>query len=521
MPAEATLPELLERSARLRPGHVAIEEPPDEAITYGDLDSLSDRLRDRLCHLGVGPGDRVGIYLGKSIDAAAAIWGVLKTGAAYVPVDPAAPAWRSAYVLHDCSVRTVVLEDRLAQGLSAEMDKLGETPPLLLLEGAGGGRALLAALERESRQGPAGRTETVVPAPDDLAYILYTSGSTGRPKGVMLSHRNAVSFIDWCSEAFAPEGTDRFSSHAPFHFDLSILDLFLPAKHGATVVLIGDVGKEPLGLAALVAERRISMWYSTPSILTLLAQYGKLERHDCSSLRMILFAGEVFPVKHLRALKALLPRPRYFNLYGPTETNVCTYYEIPTHVPPERTEPYPIGKACSHLRTRVIDEHGEEVLPGGEGELCVSGPAVMRGYWNLPEQSAQVFLRDTSGLAWYRTGDIVVEAADGNYVFVGRRDRMVKRRGYRIELGEIEAGFYRHPAIREAAVAAVPDGESGILIRAWLSCREGERPSLIELKRFCAENLPLFMVPDRFAFLDVLPKTSTDKIDYQRLTETG
>lgn len=512
------LHQFLDDSARRRPDHVAIEEPGKGTITYGDLAALSDKLRDRLHHLGVRPGDRVGIYMGKSIDAVASIFGTLKTGAAYVPVDPGAPAARNAYILNDCSVKVVVLERRFEEGLRSEIARLGETPPLLLLEHIGGGLYLKNALEREDEREPVPPTETKIPSPDDLAYILYTSGSTGRPKGVMLSHRNAVSFVDWCSEVFEPREGDRFSSHAPFHFDLSILDIFVAIKHGATLVLIGEeVGKEPAQLATLISESRISIWYSAPSILSLLAEYGNLERYDYSCLRTVLFAGEVFPVKHLRALKSLLPQPRYFNLYGPTETNVCTFYEIPAQIPPERTQPFPIGKACSHLRTKVVDEWGREVPAGEEGELVVGGPGVMQGYWNLPEKSAGAFLADASGQRWYKTGDVVIERADGDYIFLGRRDRMVKKRGYRIELGEIEAALYRHPAIKEAAAVALADEESGIRIKAFLSCHDGKRPSLINLKRFCAENLPLYMVPDLFSFEPSLPHTSTGKIDYQTL----
>lgn len=520
--ADRVLQQLLVSSAETAAEHVAIEEPAHGTITYGELNALSDRLRDRLRWLGVGPGDRVGIYMPKSIDAIASIFGILKAGAAYAPVDPGAPAARNAYILNNCGVKAVILEQRFEAKLREEIERLGTMPHLLLLDRAGGGLPLQNALAREDAPHPAPVTETTIPAPDDLAYILYTSGSTGKPKGVMLSHRNAVSFVDWCSEVFKPDGTDRFSSHAPLHFDLSILDLYVSIKHGATLVLVSEeIGKEPLRLAPLIAEHRISVWYSAPSILSLLAQYGNLERQDYSALRLVLFAGEVFPVKHLRALKALLPTPRYFNLYGPTETNVCTFHEIPAQIPEERTTPFPIGKACSHLQTKVVDEQGHEVPAGAEGELCVSGSGVMQGYWNLPDQSARAFLGDRSGQRWYKTGDVVTEGPDGNYLFVGRRDRMIKRRGYRVELGEIEAGLYRHPMVKEAAVIALADEEAGVRIKAFLSCREGKRPSLIELKRFCAENLLLYMVPDLFAFQESLPKTSTDKIDYQRLKEMG
>lgn len=519
MDTQMTLHQYLGHSARRRPDHTAVEDPADGTITYRQLDALSDRVRDRLWYLGVRPADRVGIYMRKSIDAVAAIFGILKTGATYVPVDPGAPVARNAYILNNCSVKVVILENRFVKGLTAELAQLGEVPHLLALAWDGRDRPLEVTLQRAQEQDPAPVVDTVIPDLDSLAYILYTSGSTGKPKGVMLSHRNGASYVDWCSEVFEPHETDRFSSHAPFHFDLSILDIYVPIKHGATLVLIGEeVGKQPHLLAPLIADQRISVWYSAPSILSALAQYGDLQRYDYSSLRLVFFAGEVFPVKHLRRLKSLWPHPRYFNLYGPTETNVCTYYEIPADIPEDRTQPYPIGKTCSHLRSIVVDEQGRMVARGQEGELCISGPGVMQGYWNLPERNAKAFLVDSDGQRWYKTGDIVIEADDGNYIYIGRRDRMVKKRGYRIELGEIEAGLYRHPSIREAAVVALSD-ENGVKIKAFLSCRDGQRPSIIELKRFCAENLPMYMVPDQFSFQEWLPKTSTDKINYQLLKE--
>ncbi|HUF40026.1 MAG TPA: amino acid adenylation domain-containing protein [Anaerolineales bacterium] len=510
-----SLVEYLEHSARARPEAVAAEEQGAGVIRYRELDELSDRLRDRLVELGVGRADRVGIYLHKSIDSLACIFGILKTGAAYVPVDPGAPAARCAYILGDCAVKVVIVERDLAGALQTELADLGAAPALVELAGVGGGGPLREALRSASP--PA---ETATPRIEDLAYILYTSGSTGKPKGVMLTHRAAISFVDWCSEAFQPEPDDRFSSHAPFHFDLSILDLYVPIKHGATVVLISEeIGKDPLRLAPLIADSRITVWYSTPSILSFLAQFGRMQRYDYSTLRTVLFAGEVFPVKHLRRLKSLLPEPEYYNLYGPTETNVCTYHPIPAVIPDDRETPYPIGKACSHYRIRVLDDAGKEVPAGEEGELCGSGPGVMEGYWNLPERTAMAFRVDESGERWYRTGDIVVEEDDGVYVYLSRRDRMVKKRGYRVELGEIESGLYRHPDVREAAVIAQQDDDFGVRTIAFLSCKGEEPPSVLELKRFCMENLPSYMVPDIFRFLAVLPKTSTDKVDYQSLKE--
>ena len=513
----------LAESAARHPERPAVVAPGCGTLDYRELEALSARVRDRLAAMGVRPGDRVGIHLRKSIDAVAALFGILRAGAAYVPVDPTAPAARNAYILHNCAVRCALVEAARADGLRAEFDALGSPPPpLILVDEPGAGEALARALDAADAASPAAPAADADSGPDELAYILYTSGSTGRPKGVMLSHLNAVSFVDWCSALFQPSETDRFSSHAPFHFDLSILDIHVAIKHGAALVLIPeDKGKDPLHLAQLIEAERISVWYSAPSILSLMAQFGNLPAHDCSSLRLVLFAGEVFPVKHLRTLCAQLPRPRYYNLYGPTETNVCTWYEVVPPVPPERTAPYPIGKVCEHLRDRVVNEDNLPVEAGGEGELCISGPGVMQGYWALPEKTAQGFLVDPDGTRWYRTGDIVVAGADGRYTYRGRRDRMVKRRGYRIELGEIESGLYRHPAIEEAAVVALPDADEGVRITAFLSSKSGERLSLIALRRFCAEQMPLYMIPDQFAWLEALPRTSTDKTDYQRLKESA
>ncbi len=516
MMATRALQQLLDLSASRFPGNVAIEEAESGSIRYGELGSLSDRMRDRLLQLRVEPGDRVGICMQKSADAVASIFGIMKAGAAYVPADPTAPASRNAFIFHDCAVKVLIVEARLAEALRLEFSQTGFAPEMVVLEGTGAGIPLTKALDQFDVPHPAASMPSAAPNPDRLAYILYTSGSTGRPKGVMLSHGNAACFIDWCSDVFQPSEHDRFSSHAPFHFDLSILDIYVSLKHGATLVLVEEqLGKEPARLAQWIAKKKITVWYSAPSILSLLAQFGKLEQYDYSSLRLVLFAGEVFPIKYLKLLKSLWQHPRYFNLYGPTETNVCTFYEVPHLISASQTEPVPIGKACPHCEPLVVSEVGIEVARGVEGELCIAGPSVLEGYWNLPENTAKAFLpgRDRR---WYRTGDIVTELPDGNYKFLGRRDRMIKKRGYRIELGEIEVALYRHPAIKEAAVLAFPDID-GVPVKAFTSSRDGSKLSVIELKKFCSENLPLYMVPDLFCSLESLPKTSTDKIDYQKL----
>jgi len=334
---------------------------------------------------------------------------------------------------------------------------------------------------------------------------------------VTYSHRSALNFVQWCSQTVPVSDQDRFSSHAPFHFDLSIFDLFVCFGQGATLVLIDEeTGKNPLELAKFIADKRISVWYSTPSVLSLLTQYGKPERYDYSALQLVLFAGEVFPIKYLSALASVWKQARFFNLYGPTETNVCTYFEIPNPIPSGQSQPFPIGKSCSHLACNAFDENGIEVRKGEKGELYVAGE-IMSGYWNLPEKTAAAFFVDRSNTRWYKTGDIVEEDANGNYVYIGRKDRMVKRRGYRIELGEIESMLYKHPFIAEAAVVAVSDIDGGIQIKAFVQVTDQEHASSIKMKQYAIEVLPSYMIPDRFIFLSSLPKTTTDKIDYQQL----
>ena len=498
------LADYLERSASRSPERTAVVDPAGWSLTYADLDRESSALAAHLVASGVQPGDRVGVVLPKCAAGVAAFFGIMKAGAAYVPVDASAPAERGRRILSDCRIRAAVTDQRHRDYLP-DADAV---PATVVIPGT-----------HEAGLFPRSDARVVFPERrlDDVAYILYTSGSTGMPKGVTLTHRNAVSFVDWCSSVFAPTEADRFSSHAPFHFDLSILDLYVSLKHGAAVYLISeDLGKNPKELGRFIAANRLTVWYSTPSILTLLMQFGALDTHDASSLRLVLFAGEVFPIKHLRAVQHAWPRPTYYNLYGPTETNVCTFARIPEHIHDNRETPFPIGEVCSHCRSLVLDGEGAEVAPGEEGLLYISGDSLFRGYWNRPDLDASVFI-ERDGTRWYNTGDVVRWVNGEGFIYVGRRDRMVKRRGYRIELGEIERALYLHPGVREAAVISAADRDGGVTIVACIAPHDGVRPSIIQMKTFCASHLPAYMSPDRFTFVDRLPRTSTDKVDYQSL----
>ena len=518
MPRGHNLCDYLERSAEVVPDHPAVIDPTGRALTYRQLDELSDRIAGFLAARGVVAGDRVGVIAPKSASVVATLFGIMKAGAAYVPADYSAPASRNQTLLTDCAVTAMFLHSECAeivQGWSIPslptVVWLDATDPDVTPHGVG--------FPWEAAGTHARLEEQRTVDSNGLAYVLYTSGSTGVPKGVVLTHANAMSFVDWCSDEFQPRREDRFSSHAPFHFDLSVLDLFLSLKHGAALYLVSEsVGKTPQELASFISEHRLTVWYSTPSILSLLAQFGALEKLDCSALRIVFFAGEVFPLKHLRSIVERWPQAAFFNLYGPTETNVCTFARIPQTIPPDRAEPYPIGFVCPHCEAMVLDSPGgTEVARGDEGLLHIAGDSLFQGYWNRSDEGL-FFERD--GRRWYNTGDVVCETPDVGFVYRGRLDRMVKRRGYRIELAEIERGLYQNERIREAAVSAVPDAAAGVRSIAYLTPQQGERPSIIELKAFCSRRLPSYMSPDVFVFVEALPRTSTNKIDYQGLTQT-
>lgn len=505
-----SIPELLAQSAARAPEKVAVVEHPRQC-TYAELNAASNRFANHLRGAGVGRGDRVGFYLEKSIETVAALFGISKLGAAFVPLDPGAPPHRIAYIAGNCRMKALVSTKEKHARLSALLEGEGNAPAAVSVDDETGWRTA------SSEEPPDPKT-----IEHDLAYIFYTSGSTGQPKGVMINHRAALTFIGWARKAFDVRAGDRVSNHAPFHFDLSTFDLFVTILAGATVVLVQPaLSLFPMSMAKFIADERISIWYSVPSALTRLVLYGNLARFDLSNLRTVLFAGEVFPAKHLRQLMQLVPQAEYYNLYGPTETNVCTYYKV-GELDIERTEPVPIGKACANSEVIVLGEDGETVSRGEVGELCVRGPGLATGYWGLPERTAQSFAPHAVHAHLgpepiYRTGDLVREEADGNYTYLGRRDNQIKSRGYRIELGEIETALYSHPDIEEAAVVPVQDDEIGNRIEAFVVVRLGRELSASALAHHCAARLPKYMVPQRIEARASLPKTSTGKIDKMRL----
>lgn len=275
----------------------------------------------------------------------------------------------------------------------------------------------------------------------------------------------------------------------------------------------------PPYLVRQITECGITVWYSVPSALVSMLDRGGLEAAGLPTLRLLFFAGEVLPTPQLRRLRRALPGAGLYNLFGPTETNVCTYYEVPAEIPDGLTAPVPIGRACEHMETFVLDDGGRVVGAGTEGTLWVKGSNLMQGYWNDRERTDAALRPDPRGRAGlaYCTGDRVRLQPDGDYEFLGRRDHMVKTRGYRVELGEIECALTAHPAVLEAVAVPLPDAAAGNRIVASVVPRSGALAAGEALRAFCRERLPIYMVPESVEVRRELPRTSTGKADRSAL----
>jgi amino acid adenylation domain-containing protein len=479
-----SLYQLLQDSAAVNPAATAIVYDNRET-TYSSLVYRVNTVYDKFSPF-IFEGDRIAILLPKSDLFVTSIFTVLRLNAAYLPLDLSAPQERNDYIIDDCEVKGIITSrenENLFEG-RFHIEAVDDHNELILL----------VTNKKELRLSPAG-----------LSYILYTSGSTGKPKGVMHTAHSALAFINWASDTFLPSKDDRFSSHAPFHFDLSVFDLFVSIKHGATLILIDELtGKNPMLLAKLISTQHISIWYSTPTILNLIATYGKLEKYNYYSLKKVLFAGEVYPVTRFQLIKKQWSGAVFYNLYGPTETNVCTWYCVPDEIQ-SQAENIPIGSCCDHYESRISPE----------GELWISGEGLMTGYWNASETP---FIIDNSNKKWYKTGDRVSLNKKNEMIFHGRKDRMIKKNGFRIEPAEIEATLLRHSFISECAVVHSLS-EDRVNITAFVCFVEPDHFSFIGMKEFCVKHLPSYMIPDNFILLESLPQTSSNKTDYQRLKE--
>jgi amino acid adenylation domain-containing protein len=485
-PDDRLLHHWLRHSAEKRATSAAIVEN-EKVTTFSQLFEDAVALSQALSARGLSKGDRVALVLPKTTEAITSLFAVLMAGAIYVPIQPRWPAERIQATMDDCSPRFAI--------------KASESR-LLVVDCASGEqfswRDFLAASRRSCREPDS--------APDDPAFILFTSGSTGKPKGVVISHRAVGAFVRWSAEEFQLRREDRIACPSPLSFDLSTFDIFNMALLGATCVLVPDeIVWMPRFLTQFVREQRVTVWYSVPSILAGMLNEGGLARGSYPDLRVILFAGEVFAGRNVAQLQTVVPHALCANLYGPTETNVITWYRVPSGF--DFSMPIPIGKACPYA---------EVMMDPSSGALLARGESLMTGYWNRPQETKQAFVT-ISGQRFYCTGDRVSLTESGDYVYLDRLDRQVKRRGFRIELGEIDAALLRHSEVLEAAAIAHQNPDGQTTIAAFVRCRPNSTLSPLDIKTFCARILPSYSMPDHVFFVEVMPKGSRGKIDYAAL----
>ena len=522
------LSQILDHSAEKFPEREAFR-CDGKSLTYRELLQRANGLAHKLIDLGVKRGDRIGIYLSKSLESAIAIYGIWKAGAAYVPLDPGAPVARTAYAINHCGIRHLITQKskrmRMADLLDAIAVGAHHGAPLQHIIGLPETFVLAHGVDHCDWSDilPRDTPPSVYMMEQDLAYIMYTSGSTGTPKGIMHTHRSGLNYARMAAHTYGLTHEDRLGNHSPLHFDMSTLDYFSGPLVGATTVIISEAYlKMPASLSQLAQDEKLTIWYSVPFALIQLLLRGVLEERTLSSLRWVLFGGEPYPAKYMYGLMERLPQARFSNVYGPAEINQCSYYHIPPLVQGQAMpeEVAPIGQIWANAEEMVVDDQDQPVTSGEVGELLVRTPTMMVGYWQRPDLDERAFYRTEIAhqtAVFYRTGDLVQQLSDGNYQFIGRKDRQIKTRGYRVELDEIEAALVGHPLVEEAAAYGVPLEEGAHQIEAAVILKPEARVDETVLKRQVGERLPGYAVPERVAIATTFPRTTSGKIDRRTL----
>lgn len=510
----------IQRNADATPEQVAFAVP-GRTLTCAQLETQANQLAHLLINKGVRPGDRVGIYLQRGLETPVAVFGILKAGAIFVPLDPFAPPAATLRLLDACGIHHLLTHPAQRRCV-AELVRQDITR-LQIIGIDQESLDLKPAIEVTPWQ--AASTMPMIP-PDlpsldlDTAYIMFSSGSTGRPKGIAHSHRSGLAYASASCKTYGIDRNDRIGSHSPLHFDMSTLGYLSGPFAGATTVIIPEAHtKIAASLSKLIADESITVWYSVPLALIQLLLRGTLDAHDYNALRWVLFGGEPFPIKHLRSLMQTWPDARFSNVYGPAEVNQCTFYHVPA-IAPEAETPIPIGRVWDQAEGMIVDPTDQTVAEGEPGELLIRSSTMMRGYWNRPDLNANAFYRRTNLTGdvdiFYRTGDLVQERSDGELMFLGRRDRQLKVRGYRVELDDVEHALTGHPGVEEAAAFKIhtPEGDS---IAACVTASGSESIDTESLRKQLATSLSWYAVPERIETRDTLPRTTSGKIDRRRL----
>jgi amino acid adenylation domain-containing protein len=518
------LHELIAAQARRTPDRPAVSYE-GASLTYAELLAAARRLARRLRPLGVGPDVPVAVCADRSLEMVVALLAVLEAGGAYLPLDPAYPADRLAYMLEDAAVPVLLVQEHLRSLLPGSLlpghrtdptdpsdptdrSDLPPGPAVLLLDGVAGPAERLAP--------HAAAPPPPSPAhPDSLAYVIYTSGSTGRPKGTLSSHRGIVNRLLWMQHQYRLTPDDRVLQKTPFSFDVSVWEFFWPLLTGAHLVIARPGGhQDPAYLVATIAAEKITTLHFVPSMLRVFVDAPGVEK--CTSLRRVMASGEALPPEVVRRFHARSAAALH-NLYGPTEAAVDVTFHACTR---EDVAPatIPIGRPVANTRILILDREGAPVPAGVPGELHIGGVQLARGYLARPDLTAERFVPDglvanQPGARLYRTGDLARLLPDGEVELIGRIDYQVKLRGLRIELGEIEAALAALPGVRDAVVTARTDAGSEARLVAYVA---GEL-SPDAMRTALARTLPAYMLPDALVALEAFPLTPSGKVDRKAL----
>ncbi len=500
---------------------VALSDPSCQ-LTWQELRSRTSRLAHCLKKNGIRRQDRVVICLQRSAWCIVAMLGILKADAIYVPMDEKAPDERMRKIIQDSNPGAVICDDKTIGRINAVIGLTGFKPAVFLLnstkippEGIG---AKLVVQPQIDACAPSPPVFENIDA--DIAYILYTSGSTGNPKGVMISHANIFNYIEWAADYLEITSDDVILSTAPFHFDMSVFDIYCALKTGARLAIASPgLLLFPNRLVDFMERERVTIWKGVSSLLMYIARTGALKPGRLPLLRRILFAGEVLPTRYLMDWMTCFPDKIFYNGYGPTEaTGMSACYRVPD-IPKRREEIIPIGKSRANTELFLLDEAGRPVARGEVGELCIRGAGLSPGYWNDVKKTREKFVLNPAGAAGdriYKTGDLCRIRADGNFEYKSRMDDQVKWMGYRIELGEIENIMRAMDSVEDVTVV-MTGGESDA-DREIVAFVEGVSGAGIkDLINQVNCSLPGYMRPRRIIPIDRIPRNERGKVDRQEL----
>ncbi len=493
-----TLTELLQQSATRFPDHCAYRFGK-QGITFRELNQQASALGSCLIKSGVKVGDRIGILLNRSIDSILAVYGVIFSGAAYVPIDNTAPKERINSIIKQCQIDVVITHSKY--GAQVDLAKLNTI-----------------CIDQHDNWSSEIKDKVDINTNitgNDIAYIIFTSGSTGTPKGIVHTHASAVSFAKMISHHYGLQSDDRVTGLSPLHFDMSIFDLFAADYVGACTILFSEAHQKiAASLTQLAESESVTVWYSTPSSLTQSLSYGALEQRDLSSIRWVIYAGEPFPGNQIKQLMHAFPNAQISNAYGPAEVNVCHSFEFPSKFILESD--IPIGTPCPGVTAKVVDEFGND---SNQGELWVSSPTMMLAYWNTPELTHKCITGDKHSKRFYQTGDFVQVSSDGLYYFLGRKDRQVKLRGFRIELEEIEKALTSITGVVQSNVAIVKNRTNNTDLCADVLLDTQTSITAQQISVLLSNQLPVYAIPKTIKVRSEFPLTSSGKTDRRKLTQ--